>query len=202
MARAIALDTAPAHRISAVLLASELDAQRRRGPDAGLAHRYRQARFGLETERENVVRKALCFLAMLAPGCSASIETNRTSAADEPVASSHSVEAHPGPAMRLALLPPSRAGGSAITAGVLDAEGSCLYVRSRESRMFLGLMTLDTRWEGGYLKIADTRFASGSYVRLRGSEVAGAIADLVWVQPPDPSCDTRRIWIAVAVDAA
>jgi len=63
-------------------------------------------------------------------------------------------------------------------------------------------MTFDTRWDNGALIVGIRRFSSRRRVRLGGGEVKGAVANMAWVQAPDPSCDTSLIWVTVSVDPA
>jgi hypothetical protein len=108
----------------------------------------------------------------------------------------------PVPPVRLALLPPSAAGDAATIAGVLEADGPCLYVRVPYGDRFLpAFMTPDTRWDAaaGVLQVGDKRFTQGSRVRLGGSFMAGP-GPLPWRQAPAPSCSAPRTWIAAAVD--
>jgi hypothetical protein len=141
---------------------------------------------------------------LLACGCTPAGDRERNEAASVSGnrAQQESYDDDAGP-VRLALLPPSREGDAAAAQGVLEVDGPCLYLRSADgSRFLLALMTFDTRWEDERLKIGDRSYAPGERVTVGGSEAAGAIADLAWVQPPDPSCDIARIWITVSVDRA
>ena len=63
-------------------------------------------------------------------------------------------------------------------------------------------MTFDTRWSDGELLVGTKRFRPGQMVRLGGSEINEKIADLAWVQQPDPSCYAPTYWITVSIDAA
>ena len=105
--------------------------------------------------------------------------------------------------VRLALLPPSREGDAAATVGTLAVDGPCLYLKHDDgSRTLPAFMTFDTRWQDGAVIVGDRRFRPGQRVTLGGSEVNGAVANMAWVQAPDPGCDTARIWVTVSIGPA
>jgi hypothetical protein len=103
--------------------------------------------------------------------------------------------------VRLALLPPSREGDAALKMGRLEVFGPCLYVVGADgSRTIPAFMTFDTRWHEGQLVVGAKRFRPGEMVRLGGGEINAKIADLAWVQQPDPSCTAPTYWITAAID--
>ena len=105
--------------------------------------------------------------------------------------------------MKLALLPSSREGDAALKIGRLEVVGPCLYVVGADgSRTIPAFMTFDTRWHAGELVTGAKRFRPGQMVRLGGGEINEKIADLAWVQRPDPSCHAPSYWITVSVDPA
>lgn len=127
--------------------------------------------------------------ALLVGGCSA---------ADQPVAVP--VAAAPDPGVRIALLPPSREGDAALKLGRLEREGPCLYIDGADGvRTIPAFMTADTRWDGALI-VGTKRFWPGDMVRLGGGEIDAKIADLAWVQRPDPSCSAPTYWITVSID--
>ena len=135
---------------------------------------------------------AIAAAALVAASCNQSPDLPKT----EPVA------AKP-PEVRLALLPPSREGDASATVGTLAVEGPCLYLRhDNGSRTLPAFMTFDTHWRDGALIVEGRRFTPGQRVVLGGSEVNGAVANMAWVQAPDASCDTARIWVAVSINPA
>jgi hypothetical protein len=157
--------------------------------------------------------KTAAFLTLLAVGaCTAPTanqqEAGRDSASPAPAGTQGSGGAASVAGVRLALLPPSRTGDAATTAGQLEAEGSCLYVRPPAGeRLLLALTVPGVRWDaaaqallvpgagGGTFRLGDT-------VRLGGSQASAAALSNQWVQAPEGPCDTRRIWIAHQVSAA
>lgn len=109
----------------------------------------------------------------------------------------------PGAPVRLALLKSSAAGDAATISGMLEAEGSCLYVRAIYRDRFLpAFQTPDTHWDAatGVLHVGDKRFTLGSRVRLGGSFKTGP-GPLQWRQAPDPSCTPSRTWVTATVDS-
>ena len=107
-----------------------------------------------------------------------------------------------GAAVSLALLPTSLEGDAAAISGVLEVEGSCLYVRTPYGdRILPALQTPDTRWDdaNGVLHVGTKAFVPGSRVQLGGSFLRGG-APLKWRQAPEPACNQARTWITVAMD--
>ena len=109
-------------------------------------------------------------------------------------------------AVQLALLPPSREGDAATTAGTLQAEGGCLYLRPVAGRrLFIAFTVPGIRWDAGTgaLIVPGSNgagsFRPGDRVRLGGSEGGAAALSKLWVAAPANGCDTSRIWIAHAV---
>jgi len=105
------------------------------------------------------------------------------------------------PSVKLALLPPSREGNAALKVGRLEVDGPCLYVVGADgSRTIPAFMTFDTRWENGELVVESKRFRPGQTIHLGGGEINSKIADLAWVQQPDPSCTAPSYWITSFID--
>ena len=103
--------------------------------------------------------------------------------------------------VRLPLLPPSQEGNAAAAVGRLQLNGPCLYLLGADgSRLLPAFITFDTDWESGRLRIGARSFAPGDRVTLGGGEHQGGPESLSWVQPPHPTCDTRRMWITVSVN--
>ena len=137
-------------------------------------------------------RGAITAAALILAGCSQTFDPPKA----EPIPAA-------GPMVRLALLPPSRVGDAAATVGKLVVEGPCLYLLHDDgTRTMPAFMTFDTQWRSGTLIVEGRQFAPGQRVVLGGSEVNGAVANMAWVQVPDASCDTARIWVAVSINPA
>lgn len=108
-----------------------------------------------------------------------------------------------GEPVRLALLPPSREGDAAATAGRLEVDGPCLYIRGLDGdRTLPALLTPDARWDAAteVLQVGDHSLVPGSRVELGGS-MRGRSSELHWRQAPDPRCDQSRIWVASSMKA-
>jgi hypothetical protein len=112
-----------------------------------------------------------------------------------------------GPPTRLARLPENPMGDAASTAGILEADGGCLYLRSEAGDRYLIASTIPGgTWDSasGALVVRGSgggTFRPGNRVSLGGSEGRAATLSGQWVDPPGSGCDTRRIWVANSIRA-
>ena len=108
---------------------------------------------------------------------------------------------------RLARLPENPMGDAASTAGIIEAEGGCLYLRSDAGDRYLIASTIPGgRWDSGSEALVvkgsvGGTFRPGDRVSLGGSEARGATLAGQWVDPPGSGCETRRIWVANSIRA-
>ena len=150
--------------------------------------------------------KKLLLMALLAAGACAApaADEEDPAGANRPAAEG---EATPGDAttVRLARLPDSEGGDAATTAGTLEAEGSCLYLRTVAGPRYLIASTMPgARWdaEAGALVVPGAgggTFRPGERVSLGGSEAKAATLTGLWVEPPGERCDTGRVWVTNSV---
>lgn len=109
---------------------------------------------------------------------------------------------------RLARLSENSMGDAASTAGLLEAERGCLYLRPDAGDRYLIASTiLGGRWDSasGALVVKGSgggTFRPGDRVSLGGSEGRAAALAGQWVDPPGSRCDTGRIWVANSIRRA
>jgi hypothetical protein len=113
--------------------------------------------------------------------------------------------------VRLARLPESREGDLAALEGTLQADGPCLYLEAAGSDRYLIAFTIPgVRWDADRRVLVvppespgpgAATYPTGERVILGGSEASAATLEDLWVEPPDPACDTGRIWVAHALSS-
>jgi hypothetical protein len=109
-------------------------------------------------------------------------------------------------AVRLALLEPSSEMLMGSLEGTLQAQGKCLYIvesGTGQRRTLPAFHLVDLRWSEATrtLHAGASALKEGQHVILGGGEVADSSA-LRWLQPPDPSCDASRLFMAGQIEPA
>jgi hypothetical protein len=111
-----------------------------------------------------------------------------------------------GNGVLLPLLTPSHDTDLAGLEGVLQVEGRCLYLAQpgrSQARTLLAFTIPGISWDGerNVLVAHGKTFAPGQPVLLSGSGTMNPDVHR-WVQPPDPSCETKGVAVIGAIEAA
>ena len=126
--------------------------------------------------------------------------------ADERPGSGNQLDGAEAETVRLALLEPSEDSDAAGLDGYLHVEGRCLYVTGpggSGARTLPAFTIAGARWdaERGQLLAHGKSFHVGQRVTRGGSSATNPDM-LRWVQAPDPTCDSRSIFVTGMIDAA
>jgi hypothetical protein len=155
-------------------------------------------------------RFAFFVLAGLVAGCQSATPTPTAPASASGVAPSAAL---PSPASvwgPLAVIPPQDGTDTSFTVGMLDITGKCVYLVANGDRTFLFWPSNRTRWIPDTRSISFANFdgtsataSDGDAVSIMGGGDSTAESGLsgeqwasrmVWVAPPDPSCDAELRW--------
>lgn len=84
----------------------------------------------------------------------------------------------------------------ALTQGVLEREGNCLYV-GESPRLLVAFASSGTTWdaEAATVTIPGAQLKVGEPAALGGSQ---ATTTIQWLRPPDSTCDQSNIWLSSA----
>jgi hypothetical protein len=90
-----------------------------------------------------------------------------------------------------------------MSGGTIVFDGPCFYVETTSEtgstvRTLTALANRGTRWdeEDQTLHVPWGAFAQGDEIELGGGEAFDDLSLHDWAVPPDPACDTSRVWIA------
>lgn len=82
--------------------------------------------------------------------------------------------------------------------GLLVREGNCLYLqRSNGSRVLLAFPQRDTSWDEDRQAVrrGGRALRVGEEIEVGGSTISIPADEFEWAVPPDPTCDTRLVWL-------
>lgn len=136
-------------------------------------------------------KTAAAFLVLLVlAGCAGGVDSTGSAGSTAPTADSP---------VRLPIL---QAGGDSIhvaSAGVLEVDGPCLYLRASDGTRTLPVFAMgQVRWNGpaGTLEAGGRSYRPGQPVTLTGNPAGTLPAGAAWVQAPDPACTAGPVFIA------